>query len=136
MFSEAHRVLRPGGRFCLFDGARSANYAACGEELKQAAVLVEQSLAITTDPAVNSVAALIERVGFRVLLDEDLTHAVMPTLRNLRIMSAVFFFWPWAARALVGLFSRETFQSAVAFMLMPSTMQLGAHYYYQQVLQK
>lgn len=93
-----------------------------------------EPLPAARDPVLDDLQlGLVQR---QVLLDEDLTEAVLPTLRNLRIMSGVFVFSPVVARLMIKLFSREAFQSALAFMLMPCTMRLGGRYYYQQVLQR
>jgi len=132
---EVGRVMRPGGRFVVFDGFRRSGFDALDPEVQRAARLAEKSMVVGNVRVLDEWLTQARRAGFDVLDVRDLSTAILPTARRLARMHTLHFRlvplsrWVYAqAPALV--------INAIPCRLLPLTLQAGAHSYHQIVLER
>lgn len=133
---EAHRVLRPGGRFIVIDGFRVGDAAAHGDDWATAATLVERSMSVDRFFDRDDFLASAQQTGFACETHNDLSQAILPTLRRYEDRALQYY----ESRLMNTLFRwflpRNMLQNSVAGALMPLTIEQGIHSYDQITLQK
>lgn len=133
---EAHRVLRPGGRFIVIDGFRTGDASAHGESWATAATLVERSMSVDRFFDRDVFLATAAETGFACRTHNDLSQAILPTLRRYEDRALQYY----ESRLMNTLFRwmlpRNMLQNSVAGALMPLTIEQGLHSYDQMTLEK
>ena len=132
--TEAYRVLRPDGRFVLFDHFRKPGFEQREVDVQTASKLVERALAYCQLWVVDTWLAVAREIGFTEIEVRDLSDATMPHLKTLQTFARAFFKYPRLARAILRFVPPLTLGSLVAGLLMPFTVRAGAHGYYMIVL--
>jgi len=135
-FRDAYMVLRNGGRFVLFDGFRAEGLASYPEDVRIAVSLVERTMAVKQFPTVDSWLSLARAAGFRVCATQDLSEAILPNLERFQYLARGFYKFPALSAALRRICRPALLKNSVAGLLMPFTIQAGAHLYYSVVLEK
>jgi len=130
------RVLRPGGRFTLFDGylPRTAGELAADEAL--AVDLVARGLAVD---GLQTVAQMHEAAAAAGLGREKmavLDREVMPNLVRLERLTGAFTRWPWFARRALARRPAARSRNVLAGCLMASAVSLGLISYRELVFRK
>ncbi len=133
--SETYRILRPGGRFIVIDGFRSADFDSFTIDLKTAAKLTESSMAVGKPWKINEWTSLCEKVGFKVEIMEDLSMAIMPNLLRFQYFARGFLKYPTISKILIKILPFYLVQNAIAGVFMPFTISAGLHRYYK-IIQK
>jgi ubiquinone/menaquinone biosynthesis C-methylase UbiE len=136
VFREAYRVMRPGGRFVLFDGFRAPDLSKYAKDLQVAVRLVELSMAVQQFPPVEHWLALATAAGFDVLDTQDLSDAILPNLERFQFLARGFYKYPTLNRQLLRLLPKSLLTNSVAGLLLPFTVSAGAQRYYSIVLEK
>lgn len=127
--SEAHRVLRPGGLFIVFDAWQTTIFHQLSPLVQKAAMLTQQSMAVGNPWRLDEWLHLSEQVGFIQEFDEDFTAAIMPNLLRFEQMAVRYFDHPYLARIAARILPRRLLENAIAGYLMPLTVGAGAHTY-------
>jgi SAM-dependent methyltransferase len=132
--AEVARVLRPGGRFVLFDGylPRAPRELAPDEAL--AVELVARGMAIEGLQVEGELLAAARGAGFAVDAVEVLDAQVMPSLARLECITGAVIRWPWLGRRALARRPPARSRNVLAGYLMRSTVQLGLIGYRQIVL--
>lgn len=136
VLSEIYRTLKKGGRFIQYDGFRLSGFDGLSEPLRQAAILVEKSLAVDRFEIIDSWLDMAAQTGFKIKEKKDLSSAVMPTLGKLQLLARKYFEYPLLSKLFLKILPREMMMNTIAVLLMPFTMQHNAHGYYKIVLEK
>jgi ubiquinone/menaquinone biosynthesis C-methylase UbiE len=133
---EVARVLRPGGRFTLFDGylPRAAGTLEADEAL--AVDLVARGLAVD---GLQTVAEMREAAAAAGLVREKmdvLDREVMPNLVRLERLTGAFTRWPWFARRALARRPAARSRNVMAGCLMATAVSLGLISYREMVFRK
>lgn len=135
-FREAHRVLRAGGRFVLFDGFRAPDLSLYSEDIRLAVHLVELTMAVEQLPSLDHWLSIARSEGFNVLSTDDLSNAIMPNLERFQFLARGFYKFPSFSKALTSVLPAALVKNSVAGLLLPFTVSSGAQRYYSIVLEK
>jgi ubiquinone/menaquinone biosynthesis C-methylase UbiE len=135
-FREAYRVLRPSGRFVIFDGFRAQNLESYSQELQLAVRLVELTMAVQQFPAVEHWLQLAREAGFSVLETKDLSHATMKNLERFQFLARGFYKFPLLTKQLTRMLPAALVKNSVAGLLLPFTVTAGAQKYCSLILEK
>jgi len=120
--AEAYRVLKPGGKFIIFDGFRTPNFNRSSRDLQTAARLVEIAMSVENfwviDDYINS------------------TSAIIPNLQRLQKFAQIYFRFPFLAKIATKFLPPLLLKNAIAGLLMPFTVQEKVHAYYMILLER
>ncbi len=132
--SEAREVLSPGGRLIVIDAFRGNGFADLDPEMQTAARLVESSMAVegarTLGDWLNAACSL----GFEVRGVEDLSQAIRPNLLKHQQIAQRFFDRSRPRRMFYRFMKPLLTRNAIAGLLVPLTVEAGAHVYSVVVL--
>lgn len=81
---EAHRVLRPGGRFVTIEPWRRPGFETLGEAARKAVRLVEAVFVLPDLQEFDRWLGRTTALGFEPISSDDLTAATLPNLKKLR----------------------------------------------------
>jgi len=134
--SEAHRVLRPGGRLVVIDCFRRVPIETLDAELQTAARLVEKTTAVDAFAVSSEWTELAASVGLREVETRDLSDETRENLARLYSLARRYFKMPVAMRAMAKAFPPMLRENSICGLLMPYTVGLGAHAYQMMVVEK
>jgi arsenite methyltransferase len=134
--SEAYRVLKPGGRFIVFDGFRKVRLDDLLTELEVAAKLVEVSMAVREGWTIDDWLETARGVGFSLLKVEDCSNAIMPNLMRFQALARSYFRFAPLAKILSRVLPAYLVKNAIAGLLMPFTLEAGVQGYYSIILER
>lgn len=113
------RALRPGGRLVMFDGFRTGDIADWPPEMQRATQLYEIGVAVNRGFfGIGAWEAGLQRAGLRLLVEEDLTGAVLPGLRVLQAR-ALKYLDDWKRRLAVKAMPKYLARNAAPALLGP-----------------
>jgi ubiquinone/menaquinone biosynthesis C-methylase UbiE len=135
-FREAYRVLRPGGRFVIFDGFRAPDLESYSQELQLAVRLVELTMAVRQFPPLEHWLDLGREAGFSVLETKDLSKATMTNLERFQFLARGFYKFPLLTKQLTRMLPSALVKNSVAGLLLPFTVTAGAQRYCSVILEK
>jgi SAM-dependent methyltransferase len=135
-FSEVYRVLRPGGRFVIFDGFRDDDLTKYSDEIKIAVRLVELTMSVETFSPLTEWLTIAKSAGFTVLSTTDLSNAILPNLEKFQFLARGFYKFPKLNNLLGRVLSPALLKNSVAGLLMPFTVSSGAQKYNLVILEK
>lgn len=136
VLSEIYRTLKKGGRFVLYDGFRQVGFENLPENLIQASILTEKSLAVGGFEKIDTWLQMAEKTGFKLNVKTDLSSAVLPTLGKLQLLSRKYFEFPLLSKIFLKFFPQDMMMNTIAVLLMPFAIQNKAHGYYKIILEK
>jgi SAM-dependent methyltransferase len=135
-FGEVARVLRPGGRFVVVDGWRTAAFDGLPAVVREATVAVERAMAVSAAQSLPEWKRTAARCGLHVGEELDLTAQIAPNLERLAAIAERFLSRPRLARTARVVAPRPLLMNAVAAYLMPLAVRAGAHTYRLVVLER
>jgi SAM-dependent methyltransferase len=134
--SELYRVLRPGGRFTLFDGYQPMPLAKLDAQAALAVQLAARGTAVERWQVIDELLAQARAAGFEVEAVHDLDRAVLPNLRRLdRLIHTVIRF-PWLARRALARRAAARSRNVLSGYLLYPTVAMGLLGYREIVLRK
>lgn len=136
VLSEVYRVLKSGGQFVLYDGFRQVGFESLHDNLIQAAILTEKSLAVNRVNEIDDWLKIASKTGFKLKVKADLSQNIMPNLCRLQILARRYFENPLLAKIFLKLFSQNAMMNCISALLMPFTVYNKAHGYYKIILEK
>jgi SAM-dependent methyltransferase len=132
--AEVRRVLRPGGRFTLFDGYYTRPLAQMDTDAALAAELVARGMAMDTLQVQDDLLAAARHAGFVPAPAVALDAEVMPSLRRLERVTGAVIRWPWLGRRALARRSALRGRNILAGYLMRTAVAMGLIGYRQLVL--
>ena len=133
---EVARVLREEGIFIVVDAWRTSAFETFPEIVKRAAEIIERAMAVGHVWRTDEWLSMIDRSGFKVVADRDLTASVMANMRRFERMAIKYFRHPRLARLSTYLLPSRLLQNSVAALLLPISVEAGAHNYRLIALKK
>ncbi|MDP9352212.1 MAG: methyltransferase domain-containing protein [Chloroflexota bacterium] len=134
--SEAREVLSPGGRLIVIDAFRGNGFADLDPEMQTAARLVEASMAVEGARTLGDWLNVACNLGFEVRGVEDLSQAIRPNLLKHQQIAQRFFNRSRPRRMFYRFMKPLLTRNAIAGLLVPLTVEAGAHVYSSVVLGK
>lgn len=128
--AEVQRVLKPGGRFIVFDGFRKKSFENLEMDLQTAVRLVEVSMLVKAFPHLDNWLEKVHQAGFGLLKLEDLSLKIMPNLLKLQQLARKYFKSTLTAKAISRVMPPYLVKNSIAGLLMPITVGDGAQGYY------
>ncbi len=132
--AEVRRVLRPGGRFTLFDGYYTRPLAEMDVDGALACELVARGMAMDTLQVEGELIAAARAAGFVPAPPVALDSAVMPSLRRLERVTGAVIRWPWLGRRALARRSPMRGRNILAGTLMHTAVAMGLIGYRQLTL--
>jgi ubiquinone/menaquinone biosynthesis C-methylase UbiE len=136
VFEQVFRLLKPGGRFVLFDGFRSPSLTSFPPAMQTAVRLVEVTMAVKEFPQLGEWLRLAKSKGFNVIASNDLSNAIMPNLEKFQVLARGFYKFPRVSKVMATVLPPALVKNSVAGLLMPFTVSAGAQQYCSIVLEK
>lgn len=133
---EIARVLKPGGRFLMFDGFRNARFTQADGKLQTVVKLIETSMAIQKGWIIDDWKELAKKENLFCEMTQDLSSAVMPNMLRFQKMAVTYLSNPILHFLLSKLLSKQLIMNSVAALLMPITLQEKIQGYYYLALRK
>jgi SAM-dependent methyltransferase len=123
--AEVRRVLRPGGRFTLFDGYYTRPLAQMDADGALACELVARGMAMDTLQVQGDLLAAARNAGFVPAEPEALDSEVMPSLRRLESVTGAIIRWPWLGRRALARRSALRGRNILSGYLMRTAVAMG-----------
>lgn len=134
--AEVARVLRPGGRFTLFDGYQPRPTALLDADGALAVELVARGTALQRWQVPDELVAQAQAAGFTAEPVQRLDDEVMPNLRRLERLVGALIRWPWLARRALASRPVARSRNVLSGYLLHRTVSMGLLCYAQIVLHK
>lgn len=134
--SEVHRVLRPGGRFTLFDGYQPKPLAALDAQAALAVQLAARGTAVERWQVIDELLGQARVAGFEIEVMHDLDRAVLPNLRRLDRLIGTIIRFPWLARRALARRAQARSRNVLSGCLLYPTVAMGLLGYREIVLRK
>lgn len=136
VLKEVRRVLKKNGIFIILDGYIKKIRSKMTKDELLASRLTEIGMAVSEFEGYPSLLDKAKKVGFEIVLSEDVSLFILPTLRKFEKLAMTFFKHPRVARLISKIFSKEFIYNAVSGLLMPNLIEDGLANYYITVLRK
>ncbi|MGD0278810.1 MAG: methyltransferase domain-containing protein [Smithella sp.] len=136
VLSEIFRVLKSKGQFVLYDGFRQTGFESLTDNLVQAAIITEKSLAVNRSEKIDTWLEIAGKIGFKLKVTTDLSKAIMPNLGRLQILARKYFKYRFLSKIILKILPQDMLMNSVAVLLMPFTVHNKAHGYYKLILEK
>lgn len=133
---EIFRVLKSNGLFILFDGFRQSGFDELDSTLKEYSKIVETSMALSNLSKIDYWIQIAQEIGFEVILQVDISFAIMPNLIRLQNLSKKYFKYRHFVKVTSFLLPKSLVMNSIAGLLMPFTFGGNAHGYYQIILRR
>lgn len=134
--AEVARVLRPGGRFTLFDGYQPRPLAELDADGALAVELVARGMALERLQVLPELLAQARQAGFTTDSEVSLDTEVMPNLRRLDRLVGALVRFPWLARRALARRPLARSRNVLTGYLLVPTVAMGLLCYRQLVLHK
>jgi SAM-dependent methyltransferase len=134
--SEVRRVLRPGGRFTLFDGYQHEPLAALDADAALAVQLVARGTAVERWQVIGELLEQARDAGFELEAMHDLDRAVLPNLERLDRLIGTVIRFPWLARRALARRAQARSRNVLSGHLLYPTVAMGLLGYREIVLRR
>jgi ubiquinone/menaquinone biosynthesis C-methylase UbiE len=136
VLEEVYRVLKPGGKFILYEGFRTETFDKCTKTQKEAAVLIEKTMAVNNGHPILEWLYFAKKAGFEVEQNDDISLAIMPNLKRFHRLALRFFGSRLLKKTLPALLPKNLIKNTIAGSLMPFSIMQKMQSYHRIVLVK
>jgi ubiquinone/menaquinone biosynthesis C-methylase UbiE len=132
---EVRRVLKPGGRFIIFDAyTKDRKLTETEITIKK---LVERGMAVPDFPFISDFKKIINDSGFRIVKEEDLSPMTIPTFKRIEKYANRFFnFRRPIQKAIVKIFPPIFLYNAISGYLLKDSIESELSRYMLFVIEK
>jgi len=134
--AEVARVLRPGGRFTLFDGYQLKTLTELDADGAKAVMLAARGAAVDRWQLPDELIATAGAVGLMLERIEALDRQVLPNLRRLDRLVGAIIRVPWLARRALARRAPARSRNVLSGYLLYATVSMGLLGYREIVLRK
>jgi ubiquinone/menaquinone biosynthesis C-methylase UbiE len=120
VLNEVYRVLRKGGYFIIFDGYQNKNNLSKNE--RTALKLTEIGMAVEKFESYDSFINKVKKDKFKIVLEEDASDYVLPTMNRFERLAKKFFNHPILAKLVVAITPKAFTYNSLSGYLMPNLM--------------
>lgn len=119
VLEEVQRVLKPGGKFILYEGFRAADFQNLSTNQKKAGALVEKTMAVNKGHDILDWIEIAKSVGFSVTQNDDISIGIMPNLKRFHRLAKKYFKYTFLSKTLLTILPKNLIKNAIAGYLMP-----------------
>ena len=120
VLKQVYRVLRKGGIFIIFDGYQNKNSLSENERI--ALKLTEVGMAVEKFESYNSFLSKVKKNKFKIILEEDASNYVLPTMNRFERIAKIFFNHPILAKFISSVTPKAFTYNSLSGYLMPNLM--------------
>ena len=135
-FAEVARVLRPGGRFTLFDGYLERRPETFTPDEALAAELVARGVALASFQLIDEMKTQAARAGLQTEGVTSFDAEIAPNLKKLERLTGAIIRMPWLGRQALARRSSQRGRNVITGYLMRSTVALGLTVYRELAFRK
>ncbi len=133
---QVHSALTNNGYFLVFDGYKTIKKKDMGDIERKASELVEKGMAVEDFEYHETAKSEIEKSGFSITEDLDLSEHIKPSLLRLERRADFFHTHPRITNILLKIWPPEFAYNSISAALMRPTTDAGIFGYYATVFQK
>lgn len=134
VLNQVYRVLRKGGIFIIFDGYQNKNRLSENERI--ALKLTEIGMAVEKFESYNSFISKVKKNKFKIILEEDNSNYVLPTMNRFERIAKIFFNHPTLAKFISSVTPKAFTYNSLSGYLMPNLMKDNVTCYMITILKK
>lgn len=136
VLGEIHRVLKPGGKFMLFEGFRSDEFAELSEDQQKAGFLIEKTMGVNFGHNISQWTDIAKQLGFKVEMNDDISYAILPNLKRFNRIANKYYKNKNIAKLVYRLMSKNLIKNTVAGSLLPFSIAQKMQKYQRIILVK
>ncbi len=136
VLSEVYKKLKQGGLFIILDGYYSKSLSEMSSEEQMASQLTEKSMVVNKFKGINDFNKTISQTKFKLIKQEDLSKAILPSLRRFEKLALLFYKNKILTKTIKLVLPDNLTKNSIAGLLMPTLIERGIGCYYLHVLQK
>lgn len=136
VLKEVHRVLKPGGKFMLFEGFRADHFESFTADQKKAGILIEKTMGVNFGHTISQWISIAEKVGFEVQMNDDISYAILPNLKRFHRIANKYYKYPFLAKAVYAVMSKNLIKNTIAGSLLPFSIAQKMQSYQRIILVK
>ncbi len=134
--SEAHRVLKPGGRMIVFDFFRKQELEAITASQRQALLLSELAFTILSPMSAHGFVSAARRVGFTPLEVEEISDQVLPDVLRVHRWVRLAFIAPPVTWIIANLSPRSLIDVILGWELLPALFKANLMGYFRMQFER
>jgi len=134
VLNQVYRVLRKGGIFIIFDGYQNKNSLSENERI--ALKLTEIGMAVEKCESYNCFISKVKKNKFKIILEEDASNYVLPTMNRFERIAKIFFNHPILAKFISFVTPKAFTYNSLSGYLMPNLMKDNVTCYMITILKK
>lgn len=136
VLSEVYRVLKPGGRFMLFEGFRADDFDQKSIHQKKASQLIEKTMGVNFGHSISQWIASAENQGFTAEMNDDLSYAIQPNLKRFHRIANKYFKYTLLAKMVYVVLPKNLIKNTIAGSLLPFSIAQKLQCYQRIILVK
>lgn len=124
VIQEVYRILKPGGSFIVYDGYNIKRYSEMNKNEELVVRLGWKGMLVNPDDMhIDDFRKYLRNTGYKIIKDEDLGKAVLPSLRSLERPAIRFFKHPMLAKMINKLLPTHFTANTISGYVMPHVVE-------------
>ncbi len=136
VLGEIYRILKSGGKFMLFEGFRSDEFATLSEDQKKAGYLIEKTMGVNFGHNISQWIDIAKQIGFTVEMNDDISYAILPNLKRFNRIANKYYKNKGLAKLVYRLMSKNLIKNTIAGSLLPFSIAQKMQKYQRIILVK
>lgn len=136
VLSEVKRLLKDNGVLIILDGYLKKSEDTLSSNEKDAAILALKGMGVNHPEEYKIFIKKIEESGFTLILDEDVSEFIIPTLKRFELIANILSAIPITASLMLKVFSEEFTRNGISALLLRTLVEMKIAGYYITVAKK